>query len=183
MEVVRLEIPDVLEIHPDVFEDDRGYFYETYHLAKFREMGIHLDFVQDNQSLSGRGVLRGLHFQNPPWEQGKLVRVVRGAVLDVAVDIRKGSPHYGKWVARELSEVNKYLLWIPPGFAHGFLTLADQTIFSYKCTNYYNRQSEGVVFWDDPDLAIRWGFQNPLVSERDARAVKFRDFCSEFTFY
>jgi dTDP-4-dehydrorhamnose 3,5-epimerase len=139
-----------------------------------------LDFVQDNQSLSQKGVLRGLHFQNPPHAQGKLVRVITGAVFDVAVDIRKNSPTYGKWFGLELTEKNKWMMYIPGGFAHGFATLQDNTIFSYKCTNFYDKASEDCILWNDPDLAIDWKIENPLLSEKDMQGRSFRDFRSQF---
>ncbi len=180
MEIIKTKIIDFLIIKPNVFEDNRGYFSESFRLDKFKEAGIKLDFVQDNESKSQKGVLRGLHFQNPPYEQGKLVRVVTGAVLDVAVDIRKGSKTYGEWISQELSESNKTMLWIPPGFAHGFLTLMDNTIFQYKCTNYYNKESEGSILWSDPDLGISWNIKNPLVSLKDQSAPRFKDFQSKF---
>jgi len=175
-------IPDVLLIQPDVFEDKRGYFFETFNREKYAEQGIRYDFVQDNESLSAKDVLRGLHFQKPPYEQGKLVRVIKGAVLDVAVDIRQGSPYYGKWVAQELTEKNKLMLWIPPGFAHGFVTLAEHTIFSYKCTGFYNKNSEGVIAWNDPDINIQWICEQPLLSERDKMGVAFKNFVSPFIY-
>ncbi|MCD4682804.1 MAG: dTDP-4-dehydrorhamnose 3,5-epimerase [Bacteroidales bacterium] len=180
MEIIKTKIIDFLIIKPNVFEDNRGYFFESFRLDKFKEAGINLDFVQDNESKSQKGVLRGLHFQNPPYEQGKLVRVVTGAVLDVVVDIRNGSKTYGKWLSQELSESNKTMLWIPPGFAHGFLTLEDNTIFQYKCTNYYNKESEGSILWSDPDLGISWNIKNPLVSLKDQSAPRFKDFQSKF---
>ena len=165
----------LLIIRPRVFEDERGYFFESFRLDRMREFGVKQDFVQDNESKSQKGVLRGLHFQNPPFEQGKLVRVVKGAVLDVAVDIRRDSQTYGEWLSQELTEENKTMLWIPPGFAHGFLTLKDDTIFQYKCTNYYNKESEGSIRWNDPDLKIDWGFENPVVSEKDNAAPFFSE--------
>jgi len=175
-------IPDVLVVQPDVFEDKRGYFFETFNQEKFAELGIKYDFVQDNESLSAKNVLRGLHFQNPPFEQGKLVRVIRGGVRDVAVDIRKGSPYYGKWVSIELTAQNKLMLWIPPGFAHGFLTLEDHTVFSYKCTGFYNRPSEGVISWNDPDINIDWMIEFPELSERDKNGTPFINFNTPFLF-
>jgi dTDP-4-dehydrorhamnose 3,5-epimerase len=145
MEITRTEIEGLLIIQPKVFGDDRGYFFESFRLDKLRENGVDLDFVQDNESLSGKGVVRGLHFQNPPYAQGKLVRVIKGKVLDVAVDIRKNSPTYGEWHSIILSEYNKIIFWIPPGFAHGFHSMEDNTLFQYKCTNYYNKESEGSI--------------------------------------
>ncbi len=180
MEIIKTELQGLFIIHPRVFEDERGYFFESFRLDLMRENGIELDFVQDNESKSQKNVLRGLHFQNPPYEQGKLVRVVKGAVLDVAVDIRKNSLTYGKWLSQELSEWNKIMLWIPPGFAHGFLTLEDDTIFQYKCTNYYNKESEGSILWNDKTLNIQWGIENPVVSDKDNAAPLFQDLISQF---
>lgn len=176
MEIVPTEIPDVLIIKPQVFTDERGYFFESYNREKFIAAGIDVNFVQDNESKSMKGVLRGLHFQKPPFAQGKLVRVMRGAVLDVAVDLRAGSPWYGKWAAIELTEHNKWMYWIPPGFAHGFLTLDDNTVFFYKCTNVYNKESEGSVRWNDPELNINWGSGiQPVLSGKDQVAPMFAE--------
>jgi dTDP-4-dehydrorhamnose 3,5-epimerase len=180
MEITSLKIPDVKLIRPKVIEDARGYFYESYHKLIFSEHGIAHEFLQDNQSKSGKGVLRGLHFQNPPYEQGKLVRVIKGRVLDVAVDLRKNSPHYGQWVSQELTGENKLMMWVPPGFAHGFLTFEEENIFHYKCTSYYNRDSEDVILWNDPDLAIDWGVVSPSLSDRDKQGTLFRNFVSLF---
>lgn len=181
MEIITTKIPDLLIIKPNVFRDDRGYFFESYNKEFFLSQGIDQNFVQDNESKSNKGVLRGLHFQRPPFAQGKLVRVIKGAVLDVAVDLRKSSPTYGQWESIELSEENKMMYWVPRGFAHGFVTLKDNTIFSYKCTNIYNKESEGSIAWNDPDLAIDWGkgFE-PLLSEKDKIAPSFKDFISPF---
>lgn len=176
MEIVPTKIPDVLIIKPQVFTDERGYFFESYNREKFIAAGIDVNFVQDNESKSMKGVLRGLHFQKPPFAQGKLVRVMRGAVLDVAVDLRADSPWYGKWAAIELTEHNKWMYWIPPGFAHGFLTLEDNTVFFYKCTNVYNKESEGSVRWNDPDLNINWGSGiQPVLSGKDQVAPMFAE--------
>lgn len=180
MQIITTPIPDLLVVQPKVFEDVRGYFYESYSKALFKQHGIDHDFVQDNQSLSQAGVLRGLHFQNPPYAQGKLVRVIKGAILDVAVDIRKQSPTYGQHYLIELNETNKTMLWIPGGFAHGFLTLEDNTIFSYKCTNYYNKASEGCILWNDNTLNINWDVQNPLLSDKDKEGTPFNEFESQF---
>ncbi len=180
MNIIRTALSGLLLIEPRVFGDERGYFFESYNKRVFEEAGLHMEFMQDNESCSSKGVLRGLHFQEPPYEQGKLVRVARGAVMDVSVDIRKDSPTYGKWEAFELSAKNKRMLWIPPGFAHGFLTLAENTVFIYKCTNLYNRESENSIFWNDPDLKIDWGIDRPLVSEKDQEAPFFRDLASPF---
>lgn len=180
MEILETHIKDLLIIKPKVFEDARGYFFESYNEGVFKKHGIVSNFIQDNQSLSNRGVLRGLHFQAPPHDQGKLVRVINGAVLDVAVDIRKNSPTYGQHVAIELTEENKTMFFIPPGFAHGFLTLRDKTIFSYKCTNLYNKASEGTVLWNDKDININWNIQNPLLSEKDIEGTPLKDFITPF---
>ena len=180
MEVIETHIKGLVIIKPKVFEDARGYFFESYNEAVFKQHGIEANFIQDNQSLSNSGVLRGLHFQAPPYAQGKLVRVINGAVLDIAVDIRKNSPTYGQHVSIELTEENKTMFYIPPGFAHGFLTLRDNTIFSYKCTNLYNKASEGTVLWNDKDLSINWAIQNPILSEKDIMGTPFKEFNSPF---
>jgi len=180
MKFTRLEIPDLVIIEPTVFADPRGYFYESYSKKAFIEAGIHDEFVQDNQSLSQKGVLRGLHFQVPPFAQSKLVRVIQGAVYDVAVDIRRNSPTYGKFVKVLLSEKNKQMLFVPVGFAHGFITLEDNTIFSYKCGNVYHKASESGLPWNDKSLNIDWEFENPLLSEKDAHFAPFDTFQSPF---
>lgn len=173
-------IDGLLIIQPQVFGDSRGYFMETYNEDLFRKNGVDVYFKQDNQSMSNKGALRGLHFQAPPFEQGKLVRVINGAVWDVVVDIRISSATYGKHFALELTEENKTMLWIPAGFAHGFLTLSDQTIFSYKCTEVYNKSSEGGIYWNDPQLGIPWNIDDPLLSEKDKLNSSFADFKSPF---
>lgn len=180
MNIIPATLSDLLIIKVDVFEDQRGYFFESYNKEKFISSGLNVEFVQDNQSLSQGNVLRGLHFQNPPFEQGKLVRVIKGAVLDVAVDIRKNSSTYGKYFTIELTEKNKIMMWIPPGFAHGFLTLSDETIFFYKCTNFYNKASEQTIQWDDKNLGIPWNAVNPIVSEKDKHGIPFKEFISLF---
>ncbi len=180
MNLQKTSIEGLVIIHPDVYPDGRGYFFESYQKEKFSKLGINADFVQDNESMSAKGVLRGLHFQLPPYTQGKLVRVVRGAVKDVAVDLRKDSKTYGSWEAVVLSAENKLMLWVPEGFAHGFITLEDNTIFQYKCTNYYNKESESGIIWNDPDLAIDWGFDEPLVSEKDLKGLAFKEIKSPF---
>ncbi len=180
MEVIETKIKGLLIIKPKVFADTRGYFFESYNEDVFKQNGINVHFVQDNQSLSNAGVLRGLHFQAPPHDQGKLVRVINGAVLDIAVDIRKNSATYGQHVAIELNEENKTMFYIPSGFAHGFLTLRDNTIFSYKCTNLYNKASEGCILWNDRDLNINWNIQNPILSDKDLIGTPFKDFSSPF---
>ncbi len=180
MEIVKTPIEGLLIIKPDVFEDSRGYFFESFNHSRFLAIGIDQVFLQDNESKSKKNVLRGLHFQAPPFDQGKLVRVIQGSVLDVAVDIRKNSATYGKWESIVLSAQNKWMYWVPSGFAHGFVTLEDDTVFFYKCTNIYNKSSEGSILWNDPDLNIKWGTENPLVSEKDQVAPGFRDFVSPF---
>ncbi|HPS45665.1 MAG TPA: dTDP-4-dehydrorhamnose 3,5-epimerase [Bacteroidales bacterium] len=180
MKVDETPIEGLLIIQPDVYFDERGYFLETYNKEKWKELGINFDFLQDNQSQSSKGVLRGLHFQNPPYAQGKLVSVIAGAVIDIAVDLRRKSKTYGSYFALELSEQNKTIFWIPPGFAHGFVSLQDNTIFSYKCTQVYNKQSEASIRWDDTDLAIDWKIQNPIISEKDRNAPFFKEYISMF---
>ena len=180
MTITETSLKGLYTLEPKVFEDQRGYFFESYNQEKFKVEGLDLSFVQDNQSKSQKGVLRGLHFQNPPFAQGKLVQVIKGAVLDVAVDIRKDSPTYGQHIAIELSEENKMMLYISEGFAHGFLTLRDDTIFSYKCTNFYNPEYESALRWDDEKLNINWNVLNPVVSEKDQKAMTFAEFKSQF---
>lgn len=180
MEIIQTPIDGLLVIQPRIFKDDRGHFFESWSKESFKNIGLDLDFVQDNQSLSQKGVLRGLHFQNPPFAQGKLVRVIKGSVLDVAVDIRKDSPTYGEHFSIELSEENKTVFWIPTGFAHGFVALKDDTIFTYKCTGVYNKESEGALIWNDEDLNIDWRVVNPLVSDKDIQAGNFNDFTTQF---
>ena len=180
MTIQETSIQDLLIIQPRIFTDDRGYFYESYNKEKFLKLGLNLNFVQDNQSLSQKGVLRGLHFQNPPFEQGKLVRVTQGSVLDIAVDIRANSPTYGRYEKIILSGENKTMFWIPPGFAHGFISLEDNTIFTYKCTARYTRESEGTLMWNDSTLNIDWCIDNPLVSEKDQEAELFENYQSQF---
>ena len=176
MKVTPTAIPDVLLIEPKVFGDERGFFMESFNQRGFDEaVGHPVAFVQDNHSRSAKGVLRGLHYQLPPCAQGKLVRVINGVVFDVAVDMRRGSPTYGAWVGQELSAGNHLQLWIPPGFAHGFLVLSDFADFLYKTTAYYSPSSETAVRWDDPDLGIAWplGGSTPLLSARDKIAPDF----------
>lgn len=180
MEIVKTKIPGLLIIKPAVFEDTRGYFFESYNKQRFLKHGIDQNFVQDNESMSQKGVLRGLHFQKPPFEQGKLVRVMRGAVIDVAVDIRKSSPTYGQWDSVKLTQQNKWMYWLPPGMAHGFLAMEDNTIFFYKCTNVYNQESEGSISWNDPDLNINWPVNEPILTNKDKDAPAFKEFISPF---
>lgn len=180
MELIKTAIPDVLILQPKVFTDARGHFFEPFNQRLFESLGLPTRFVQDNQSCSSAGVLRGLHFQVPPHSQGKLVRVCRGAVLDVVVDLRKKSSTYGASLAVDLTERNFRMLWIPEGMAHGFLSLEDDTIFQYKCTDFYDKASEGSLRWNDPDLAIDWGLEHPILSEKDAQAPFFAHFDSPF---
>ncbi len=177
MDVVRTDIEGLVIIQPRLFEDQRGYFFESFSEREFAHKVAPVSFVQDNESKSSYGVLRGLHFQKPPYEQAKLVRVVKGRVLDVAVDLRKGSPTYGRYEAVELSEDNHRQLFIPRGFAHGFCVLSDEAVFQYKCDNYYAPQSEGAVRWDDPDLDIDWKIplEDVILSDKDRNHPCFKD--------
>ncbi len=171
MEVENTKLADVLIIHPSVYEDERGHFFETWNQVRYAGIGIKEDFVQDNLSFSKKNVLRGLHFQNPN-AQGKLVHVLAGEVYDVAVDIRMGSPTFGEWIGVFLSSENKKQLYIPAGFAHGFCVTNDSALFAYKCTDVYNNKAEHTILWDDPDIAIDWPVKNPLVSEKDKKGEK-----------
>lgn len=181
MKLINEPIKGLYVLEPQVFKDKRGYFFESFSKQKINDLGLNIgEFVQSNESMSSAGVVRGLHFQNPPFAQGKLVRVIKGAVLDVAVDIRKSSPTYGQHFALELSEENKLMMYIPEGFAHGFATLRDHTIFAYSCTNYYNKESEGGILWNDSTLNIDWKLQNPILSEKDKDLPKLADFESIF---
>ncbi len=177
MNVIQTEISGVVIIEPKLFGDSRGYFFESFSERDFEEKVTRTHFVQDNESKSCYGVLRGLHFQKPPYAQAKLVRVIKGRVLDVAVDIRKGSPTYGKHVAVELTEDNHRQFFIPRGFAHGFAVLSEEAVFQYKCDSYYAPQSEGAIAWNDPDLDIDWGVpaDKVLLSEKDSRHPRLRD--------
>lgn len=181
MEVIETGIKDLLILKPRIFEDPRGYFYESYNKKSFEKAGIDAEFVQDNQSMSQKGVLRGLHFQSPPYDQGKLVRVISGSVLDIAVDLRKNSPTYGKHYSLVIDGKDKLMFWIPSGFGHGFLTLEDSTLFAYKCTNFYNKDSEVSIAFNDPDLNIKWGIENPVLSEKDKNGMAFNQFNSPFS--
>jgi dTDP-4-dehydrorhamnose 3,5-epimerase len=180
LKVAKTHIEGLLIITPTIFGDERGHFFESYRKDMLNEAGIKEEFVQDNQSLSSKGILRGLHFQKEPYAQGKLVRVIQGAVLDVAVDIRKKSATYGQHIAIELNEQNKTMFYVPAGFAHGFLTLEDDTIFVYKCTNYYHKDSEQSILWNSPSLNISWPSDSPLLSAKDNVAIDFSDFNSPF---
>jgi dTDP-4-dehydrorhamnose 3,5-epimerase len=171
MEITESPIPDLLIIQPKVFEDERGYFFESYNKKRLSEFMEHQPFVQDNEAMSSKGVLRGLHFQTGEFSQAKLVRVIKGSVWDVAVDIRPGSATFGQWFGMELSEANKTQMFVPRGFAHGYLTLTDHTIFSYKCDNYYSKEHEGGIKYDDPQLNIDWPVLDKpyILSEKDKK--------------
>ena len=169
MNIIQTKLANCVIIEPKVYGDDRGFFLETFQAERYASAGITLPFVQDNHSRSSKGVLRGLHFQKTK-PQGKLVRVVRGEVYDVAVDIRLGSPTYGRWEAVVLSADNKKQCWVPPGFAHGFVVISDSADFEYKCTDYYDPSDEGSLLWSDPDLNIPWPIDKPILSEKDAQA-------------
>lgn len=182
MEVIKTELEGLLLIKPKVFSDDRGYFFESYNETVYRENGIDLCFVQDNISKSKKSTIRGLHYQVGDKAQGKLCKVICGKVLDVAVDIRFGSPTFGKYFASELSEENHTQLWIPPGFAHGFSVLSDEVVFSYKCTTLYNKESERAILYNDKELNIDWKVINPIVSEKDLKAKLFKDIDKDFIY-
>ena len=177
MNIIPLKIPEVLLITPEIFIDERGYFLESFNQKKFKkETGISKKFVQDNQSLSYKNVLRGLHYQKKPMEQGKLVRAVYGEILDVAVDIRKNSETYGKWVSEKLTADNQKQLWIPEGFAHGFLALSEKAICAYKATNFYSSEHDKTLLWNDEDLNILWPYiETPIISKKDQLGIKFQD--------
>ena len=175
MDVIETNIADVKLIKPRVFGDDRGLFQETFQAQRYREAGIEGDFVQDNVSFSQKGVLRGLHFQDPH-PQGKLVYVLQGEVFDVAVDIRPTSPTCGQWVGEYLSSENHHQLWVPPGFAHGFCVTSETALFAYKCSGYYNPATEHCIVWNDNDLAITWPIKKPLVSSKDQQGAPFSSF-------
>lgn len=184
MEVIKTEIDGVVIIEPRIFRDERGYFYESFSQREFEEKVCKTIFVQDNQSKSSYGVLRGLHFQKPPYCQSKLVRCIKGAVLDVAVDIRKGSPTFGKYVAVELTEDNHRQFFVPRGFAHGFAVLSDEAVFQYKCDNFYNKESEGSVAWNDETLGIDWKIdaEKVVLSEKDklSKPIETADYLFDY---
>lgn len=181
MEIIRPFIHGLITLIPKKHEDDRGHFLESFNQRVFNEIvGKEILFVQDNESVSKKNVLRGLHFQHPPHAQGKLVRVANGSALDIAVDLRRNSPTYGKWHSELLSADNGKLFWIPEGFAHGFLALENDTRFLYKCTDYYAPQSEGTILWNDTSIGIEWGVSAPLISEKDQIGTVFEQFLSPF---
>ncbi len=174
MNVIRPEIPGLLVIEPKVFGDARGFFLESYNQKRYEDAGLAAHFVQDNLSFSRRGILRGMHFQNPN-AQGKLLQVLQGEVFDVAVDIRRSSPTFGKWFGLILSAENKKQFFVPPGFAHGFAVLSETALFFYKCTELYSPKDEVAIRWDDPDIGIKWPIESPQLSERDSKALRLKD--------
>ncbi len=174
MNFLPTSLPGVLLIEPEVFGDDRGFFMETYRMDAFRAAGISAPFVQDNHSRSARGVLRGLHYQEPN-TQGKLVRCTRGAIFDVAVDIRRGSPTFSKWFGIELSDANKLMLWVPPGFAHGFCAMEEGSDLVYKCTTLYDPPSDRAILWNDPEIGIEWPIEVPVLSGKDTKAPRLAE--------
>lgn len=178
MKVVETSLPGVLVVEPDVFGDPRGFFMETYNEARYEKAGLSARFVQDNLSFSTRGVLRGLHYQNPD-AQGKLLHVSLGEVFDVAVDIRAGSPTFGEWIGVTLSRENHRQLWVPEGFAHGFQVTSDSALLAYKCTAPYNREAEGAVLWNDPEIGIEWPLEGPILSEKDRNAPSLHEASKE----
>ncbi len=180
MEIKRTEIDGLLIIKPPVFPDDRGYFFESWNDKRYPEFGIDAHFVQDNISKSTKGTIRGLHYQVGDFAQGKLCQALYGAVIDIAVDIRSGSPTYGKYAAIELSDKNNHQLWIPPGFAHGFEVISDECIFHYKCTAFYSKKDERAIIYNDPDIGIKWKTEAPLLSEKDRQAIPFREIGKDF---
>lgn len=182
MNIVQSDIKEVLLIQPKVFGDHRGYFFESYSKKVLQEHGVNYEFVQDNISKSKKGTVRGLHYQIGDKAQGKLCQVIQGSVLDVAVDIRFGSPTFGKYVMCELNETDHNLIWIPPGFAHGFCVTSDEAIFHYKCTEFYSPKDERAILYNDTDLNIPWNISEPLVSEKDLVAKKFKDIDKDFIY-
>jgi dTDP-4-dehydrorhamnose 3,5-epimerase len=182
MTIEKTFVDGLIVITPDVYPDERGYFFESYNREKYLSAGLNPVFVQDNISKSKKGTLRGLHYQAGEFAQGKLCSVIIGKVLDVAVDIRFGSPTFGKYFALELSEENKKQLWIPPGFAHGFSVVSDEAIFSYKCTALYNKSAERSIIYNDADLNIDWKNDSPIVSEKDLKAISFKEIKKDFVF-
>src|SRR5437867_9397155 len=181
MKVTTCEISGLLILEPKVFTDNRGFFLEIFNQTRYREAGLRADFVQDNLSFSGRGILRGLHFQNPK-PQGKLLQVLQGEVFDVAVDVRRSSPTFGKWHGLMLYGENKRQFYIPPGFAHGFLVTSESALFQYKCTEFYSPKDEVAIRWDDPAIGIQWPMKDPLLSERDIKALRLQDVPAERLF-
>ncbi|MFA8343953.1 MAG: dTDP-4-dehydrorhamnose 3,5-epimerase [Rhodothermaceae bacterium] len=182
MEAVKTELEGVILLKPNVYPDSRGYFYESFNVDRYKDAGINFPFVQDNISRSVKGTIRGLHYQIGEFAQGKLCQVVFGKVLDVAVDIRFGSPTFGKYYAVELSDENNYQLWIPPGFAHGFSVLSDEAVFSYKCTALYSKKDERSIIFNDQDINVDWKTETPVISEKDLQAKKFNEIEKDFIY-
>lgn len=181
MNIIKTKLDGLFIIEPDVFGDNRGWFMESFNKDKFEEIAPNIDFVQDNHSMSSKkGTLRGLHFQKNPHSQSKLIRCTKGKILDVAVDLRKKSSTYKKWISIELSEENKKQLFIPQGFAHGFLTLTDNVEFQYKVDNYYSKESDRGIRFDDPEIGVDWGIENPILSDKDKIAPFFKDSDANF---
>ena len=180
MDIKEEKIKGVYSIFPRVFGDERGYFFESFNKERYTSILADFSFVQDNESCSGKNVVRGLHFQVPPFDQGKLVQVTKGKAIDIAVDIRKSSPSYGQHIKIVLCSKEKNQLWIPPGFAHGFCSLEEETIFSYKCTNYYSLEHERCILWNDATLKIDWEVQSPIVSNKDKKGITFDNLLSPF---
>ena len=177
---IETPIPDLFIIEPQRFNDERGFFFESFSKKKYKELGINFNFVQDNFSQSSKGTIRGLHYQVGEFAQGKLCQVLQGRVLDVAVDIRFNSPTFGKYYSIELSDVNKRQFWLPPGFAHGFSVLSEIALFHYKCTNYYSKKDERCIIFDDKELKINWLVENPIISEKDKFGTPFKDIGRDF---
>jgi len=182
MDIIKEFTNGLYILKPRIFEDNRGYFVESYQKKTFKSLGLEADFVQDNESYSSKGVIRGLHFQHPPHAQIKLVRVVSGSVFDVAVDIREGSPTYGQWFGQELSAENKLMFWIGAGFAHGFQALEDNTIFQYKCSDFYFPECENSLLWNDSDINIEWKDIPAIISNKDLSNGKLKDYKSKFQY-
>lgn len=182
MQVEKTFINGLLIIKPDVFEDSRGYFFESFNKENYKQIGIETNLVQDNVSKSNKGTIRGLHYQVGKFAQGKMCSVLKGSVMDIAVDIRFGSPTFGKYFSIELSDENKNQLWIPVGFAHGFVVKSDDTIFTYKCTSTYNKESERSIIYNDSDLNINWQINNPIVSDKDLEGIPFKNIEKDFSF-
>ena len=180
MKITESKFKGVFIIELDIFNDSRGYFFETFNAKRYKDLGINLDFVQDNISVSKKGTLRGLHYQVPPKAQGKLCHVIKGSVLDAAVDLRFGSPTFGQHFIIELSEKNHTQIFIPVGFAHGFAVLSEEAIFQYKCSEFYSKEHERSIRFDDPDLNINWGIENPIVSNKDRNGKFFKDIEKDF---
>jgi dTDP-4-dehydrorhamnose 3,5-epimerase len=179
MKIIETELDGVVVIEPNVFNDQRGYFFETYNQNRYQEAGIKSNFVQDNLSFSKKGTLRGMHYQHPH-DQAKLVQVIQGEVFDVVVDIRRESPTFGKWIGQNISDENKQQIFVPEGFAHGFCVLSETALFHYKCSDFYAPECEGGIHWSDPDVAIDWPLDSPMVSEKDGAFSRLKDIAKDF---